>query len=233
MAPVCPSSILFRLSSNPLHPLGSPYFLLGAKDCGVLFGWLLGLCWQRLQGSGYHRQKVWPWHGCPDNCTLCVSCKATGLSLRFNSDARWSDVWCCGEYFFKGAFEKPQESINKAKSDSWSRTFSLINKESTYPSIFSVTKVCPGVGLVETESLFFSDVMLLQLRLQSLINPSTLWQQDAAKPKQWKGRVTQIIIDRKFAGNNSLQRTMLGKKCRVFLKIPLQTVFICMFTRKG
>lgn len=64
--------------------------------------------------------------------------------------------------------------------------FSLIYRESTYPSIFSVTKVCPGVGLVESESLFFSDVMLLQLRLQSLINPSTLWQRDTAKPKQWK-----------------------------------------------
>lgn len=29
--------------------------LLGAKACGGLFGWSQGLCWQGLQGSGYHR----------------------------------------------------------------------------------------------------------------------------------------------------------------------------------
>lgn len=39
---------------NPSPPPPLPT-LLGAKDCGGLFGWEQGLCWQGPRGSGYHR----------------------------------------------------------------------------------------------------------------------------------------------------------------------------------
>lgn len=129
MAPVCPSSILFRRSSNPLHPLVSPYILLGAKDCWVLFGWLLGLCWQGLQGSGYHRHKVWAWHRCPNNRPLCElqSCSA---AFRWNRDARLSDLWRSGEHLLKVLFKNLKNQSTKQRVTSNSGLFCMRSRRS-------------------------------------------------------------------------------------------------------
>lgn len=113
-------------------PSSLPISCLEHKDCGVLFGWLLGLCWQRLQGSGYHRQKVWPWHRCPDNCPLCkLQSYRVTLSLRLNSDARLSDIWCSGEHLLKVHFKKLKNQSTKQRVRKELIFHLLIKKAST------------------------------------------------------------------------------------------------------
>lgn len=74
---------------NPSAPPPLPT-LLGVKDCGGLFGWEQGLCWQGPRGSGYHRPPSRPSErscdeatGQPHKCYRLLNALAGFLFIEF------------------------------------------------------------------------------------------------------------------------------------------------------